>query len=122
EQEEEEGNEVVVLPSEDNDDSSEDGVVVGGSDETKPQTGDESSMAMYVYILIGSIVLIAIALFGVFRKKATKAGFTALVLLVASAVLLGNANGANADSAVYEQSISKTYNVEIEGEDYEYVV
>lgn len=113
---------VVIIPSEDDDDLLEDAAVTGSVDETKPQTGDESSIATYIYILIASIVLVTIALVGLYRKKIAKTGFTALVLLILSSAFIINGNEANAESAVYEQSISHTYSVEVEGKDYEFEV
>lgn len=122
ESEEETDDSVVIIPSENDDDLLEDEVVIGSVDETKPQTGDESSMATYIYILIASIVLVTIALIGLYGKKLAKTGFTTLLLLILSSAFIVNVSEANAESAVYEQSISHTYSVEVEGKDYEFEV
>src|SRR5699024_6779854 len=122
ESEEETDDSVVIIPSENDDDLLEDEVVIGSVDETKPQTGDESSMATYIYILIASIVLVTIALIVLYRKKLAKTGFTTLLLLILSSAFIINVSEANAESAVYEQSISHTYSVEVEGKDYEFEV
>ena len=96
------------------------GPVVSASDEVKPQTGDESSVFMYVSILILSIALVIFVILGIRKKKAAAIGATTLAVLLAIPLL--TATTVNAYDATQEQSISKTYNVEIEGESYEYVV
>jgi len=119
---EEEDDGVTVVPTDDESDTSGTETVVSSSDETKPQTGDESSIVPYVVVLVLSIALVGFVVLGIRKKKAATIGATSLALLIAIPLLAVTTTTANAYEATQEQSISKTYNVEIEGEEYEYVV
>lgn len=116
----EEDTDSVTVVGTDDGGTSDSETVVSAVDETKPQTGDESSIFMYVSILILSIALVIFVVLGIRKKKA--AAIAATTLAVVLAIPLLTATTVNAYEATQEQSISKTYVAEIEGEEYEYVV